>query len=212
MYEYPDSPAIAWDYLEAGTNADDIYFGWVRYNGVLWLVYRGSVTKTDWAHDLYTFYNPCISDALGPVHPGFYSGLQATVQKFLNARKPGEPIGITGHSLAAGRGSLATGLCCVANARPDYRIVFGEPHSASSELSGIIRPVATSLSYRNTGGSNSTWEDVDEITRVPPWFDVPTERLDMTVTPDPDDPWGAFRFHHMGLYAGAVGTQKTWSR
>ena len=211
LYNYPDSPKVGWEYLNDGTDATGIYWAMVRLNGVLWIVYRGSVTKLDWERDFYTFYDPFLHDQLGPIHPGFYEGLPDTIQVALNFAKPNDIIGVTGHSLGAGRASLATGLLCIAKKIPAVRIVFGEPHSGKAELAQIVGNVSRSESYRADGGPNSTWEDVDLVTAVPPWFDVPGPRTNVIVNPPANDPWGVWRYHHMSGYAKTIGIQQTWS-
>jgi hypothetical protein len=206
LYDYPDSPKVAWEYRGID---DGVAWAMVRLNGVLWVVYRGSVTDLDWERDLYAFYDPFLHDQLGPIHPGFYQGLPDTVQKILAFAKPDEPIGVTGHSLGAGRGSQSTGLLAVAGRPPLTRIVFGEPHSGRDELAKITAPYL-GPSYRADGGPNASWDEVDTVTAVPPWFNTPGPRTDVMVTPPTDDPWGAFRFHHMQGYARAVGYSETF--
>lgn len=199
LYDYADSLKVAWEYRAVD---DGVAWAMVHYNNKLWVVYRGSVTTQDWERDLYAFVDPFLHDALGPIHPGFYKGLSSTVQKIVAYAKPDEEIGITGHSLGAGRASQATGLLALAGSASS-RIVFGEPHSGGAELARITAPYL-GPSYRNTGGPNADWDDVDHVTAVPPWFQTPGPRTDLTVTPPSDDSWGAFRYHHMQLYADAI--------
>lgn len=210
LYRYPDSPNIAWDYLDDGTNSGGVYWAMVRYNGLLWVVYRGSVTKQDWVRDFYAFDDPFVHSALGPIHPGMYQGLPVTIQKVLSFASPNEPIGVTGHSLGAGRATLATGLLVVAKRPPAARIVFGEPHTGRTQLANLFLNVP-GPSFRNTGGPRSDWDHIDQVTMVPPWFATPTARTDNTVAPIPNDPWGPFRYHHMSLYAAATGIQQTYA-
>ena len=209
LYDYPDSPKVSWDYR---AEDDGIHWAMVRYQGLLWIVYRGSVDKQDWIRDFYAFYDPFLHDSLGPIHPGFYEGLPTTVEKILNFAKPDDLIGITGHSLGAGRASQATGLLALAGRPPitGGRAVYGEPHSGGDELARITAPYL-GPSYRADGGPNASWDEVDMVTAVPPWFNTPGPRTDVAVTPIPNDPWKAFRFHHMSLYAKAVGIQETWA-
>jgi hypothetical protein len=210
LYAYPDSPRVAWEHLDDGTGSNGVYWAAVRLNGVLWGVYRGSVTQLDWERDLYAFYDPFLHDQLGPIHPGFWKGIPGTVDTLLAMAKTGEPIGLAGHSLAAGRASLATGELCVRGRPPLTRIVFGEPHSGGSELAKITGPYL-GPSFRNVKGPDADWEDMDQVTIVPPWFQTPGPRTDLTVTPNPNDPWGVFKYHRASLYAGAVGVTETWA-
>lgn len=209
LYEYSDSPKVSWDYKDDGSGSDGVCWAAVRLDGVLWCVLRGSVTDQDWERDFYTLVNPFLHDDLGLIHPGFYKGLPLVRDRFLSLAKTGESVGVTGHSLGAGRSRLLTGLLCVAGRMPVCRRAFGEPHSGGDKLDQIISVVKDDISYRNVGQDADDWEDYDLVTTVPPWFNRPTF-TDETVEPLPNDPWGAFRYHHMSLYAKAVGIQKTW--
>jgi hypothetical protein len=210
LYQYPDCAVVSWDYKDDGSGSDGVYWAAVRLNGILWCVLRGSVTQQDWQRDFYDWVDPFLHDDLGTIHPGFYKGLPLVRDRLLSLAKPDEPIGVTGHSLGAGRASLLTGLLCVAGRAPVQRIVFGEPHSGGETLAKVVEDVE-GPSYRADGGQNSTWEDVDEVTRVPPWFNTPTVRTDVTVTPPANDPWGVFKYHHMSGYSKAVGIEQTWA-
>ena len=210
LYQYPDSPVIGWDYRDDGSGSDGVVWAAVRLNGLLWCVLRGSVTQTDWQRDFFALTDPFLHDDLGPVHPGFYKGLPLVCDRLLSLAKPGERLGVTGHSLGAGRSWLLSGLLTTRYHAPVCRRAFGEPHSSGDNLFLINTAIADDLSYRNVGGEPCDWEDVDLVTTVPPWFNRP-KFTDLVVQPIAGDPWGPFKYHHMCLYAGAIGIQQTWS-
>lgn len=209
LYEYPDSPVIGWDHRDDGSNSDGVYWAAVRLNGIFWCVLRGSVTDTDWRRDFEALPDPFLHDDLGLIHPGFYKGLTTVRDSFVSLSKPNEPIGVTGHSLGAGRSALLTGLLCIAKRPPAVRVCFGEPRSGTEKLAVIIANVPTST-YRNIGNGTGPFQH-DLVTDVPPYLSHPNDLEDETVKPEPNDPWGMWAFHHMYLYAHAIGLQNTWS-
>lgn len=209
LYAYPDSPKVAWDYLDDGTNSDGIYWAAVRLNGILWAILRGSVLLyPDWLRDFYDWQNPFLHDDLGPIHPGFYQGIPLVRDKLLSLAKPDEPIRVGGHSLGAGRGRDLVGELVLAGRPPHYEL-FGEPHAGGAELFNITSK-ATGNTYRNIAPTGPGLDDHDLVTAAPPWFNTPPNRQDFKVTPKDKDPWGLFRFHHLGLYAGAVDPSRAW--
>lgn len=206
LYAYDGAPKVAWDYFDDGTNSDGIYWAVVRLNGILWVVNRGSVLLyPDWVRDFYDWVDPFLHDNLGQIHPGFYKGVPTVCKKVLELAKPDEKIGITGHSLGAGRGRLETGELCLSGRVPDEMVLFGEPHSGGDVLATVTAQVKSGVTFRNVGEDGADWNDYDLVTGVPPWFLKPGSRQDKIVYPATDDKWGPLRFHHFQLYAGAVG-------
>jgi len=208
LYEYPDSPKISWDYRDDGSGSDGVHWAAVRLNGLLWCVLRGSVTNVDWRRDFEALPDPFLHDDLGLIHPGFYQGLPLVRERLLSLAKAGERIGVTGHSLGAGRAALLTGLLCVAGRAPLVRVCFGEPRSGHDTLANIVKTVTT-WSYRNAGPGGPLAHDL--VTDVPGYFEHPVALSDVAAPPAADDPWSLFAWHHMALYAKAVGITETWS-
>lgn len=210
LYAYADAPKIDWLYHDDGSNSGGVYWSAVRYNGMFWVVNRGSVRLyPDWVRDFYDWVDPFLNDALGPIHPGFYQGLPIVCEKVLSLAEPDETIGVTGHSLGAGRGRQEAGLLIIAGRKVHIEL-FGEPHGGMDKLAEITAK-ATGATYRTVAPSGPGIDDHDLVTAAPPWFNTPQNRLDYPVTPPLADSWVAFKYHHCYLYARGAGASKTWA-
>src|ERR1700722_3509278 len=70
---YLAAPQAGWTHLEEAE--DGIAYGIKDFGTAIALVFRGSVTLTDWLCDAETVADPLEHAGLGPVHPGFFNGL-----------------------------------------------------------------------------------------------------------------------------------------
>lgn len=169
------------------------------------LVFRGSTSFEDWRRDFDAWAPPFGHSKIGPVHPGFLLGLDQVLQEY--EQKASGKLLVAGHSLGAGRASILCGLAVVAGIVPVGRVVFGEPRPGYQQLADLIDPIEDGRSYRN--GKFGTFEH-DFVTDVPYRIGLlqyvhPTPLTDVSALPPADDPWGIFAYHHVTLYAEAVG-------
>src|ERR1700719_4991222 len=78
-YAYSGGPFVTWDYWEDGTNNDGVVYGIKIINGIDVVIFRGSTTFLDWRRDLDTWAeSPVEHPELGPLHSGFYEGMEET--------------------------------------------------------------------------------------------------------------------------------------
>lgn len=200
-----------WAHYDDGTNDDGVVWAVKEIDEYSVLVFRGSVTLLDWRRDFQAFVDPFHHDDLGPVHPGFLSGMR-TVQREIAVLVPvGRKIILTGHSLGAARASILTGLLRLSpERRPDVvaRVVFGEPRPGFQQLAELVSQVGGS-SYRNAAdGRHDLVTDVPFA--IPPEDYVhPTSLIDVSAAPDGGlvSRWGPFALHHVGLYVKALETR-----
>jgi hypothetical protein len=209
LYAYPGQQPETWAHYDDGAYSDGVCWAVKEIEDCSIVVLRGSTTAEDWRRDFQAFANPFHHDDLGPVHPGFLSGMR-TVARELTATVPfSNKIILTGHSLGAARASILTGL--LALGRRDgviARVVFGEPRPGFQPLADLIKDVP-GRSYRNV--ANGTHDLVTDVPfSIPPEDYVhPTALIDVSAAPGADlaARWGPFALHHMGLYVQALQTQ-----
>ena len=212
IYAQPDGPQVKWDYRDDGKGQDGVCWAVKLVEDHAVVVFRGSKTVQDWALDFEAFPKRAFHhDELGPVHAGFYSGLDTVVRELV-ALYPDAglrmPLIVAGHSLGAARATLLCGLMILIGRTPVARVVFGEPRSGFAQLQDILRPILRQVSYCNGHGSH----DHDIVTNVP--FRVPPlwnyiHAVDLTIVDAPPpkdiaDLFGILSRHHMGLYVQAL--------
>lgn len=199
---YSSEPQAAW--TERVLPDDGVAYGIKDFGTAVALVFRGSATLTDWLRDAEAVADPLDHGELGPVHPGFFDGLQDLWTK-LKPELTRKPCIIAGHSLGAARASLFVGLMVIDNHPPLRRVCFGEPRPGFPQAGGIIAKVK-GRSYCNGNGRAhdlvtdvpfTTWiEDYVHPTPLVPICDTPT---DAEVRQD-----FLFAWHSMTLYAEAT--------
>jgi hypothetical protein len=204
-YLDPAQAGIAWDHFDAGSSGDQVRWAIKRIGGDVALILPGSRTLGDWLRDLQAFANPFHHDDIGPVHPGFLSGMRTLERELGGMVAKSETLHIAGHSLGAGRAAILTGLLVIDGWEPAARVVFGEPKPGFAQLASIIKDVP-GRSYRNVDGDHH-----DLVTDVP--FSFPPEEF---LHPSPVIPVcarpaaaafaqdGIFAWHHMPLYQAAL--------
>jgi hypothetical protein len=199
---YSSEPQAAW--TERVLPDDGVAYGIKDFGTAVALVFRGSATLTDWLRDAEAVADPLDHGELGPVHPGFFDGLQDLWTK-LKPELTRKPCIIARHSLGAARASLFVGLMVIDNHPPLRRVCFGEPRPGFPQAGGIIAKVK-GRSYCNGNGRAhdlvtdvpfTTWiEDYVHPTPLVPICDTPT---DAEVRQD-----FLFAWHSMTLYAEAT--------
>lgn len=199
-----------WDHYDPGDAGDRVCWGIKRIGNEAAVVFRGSITLIDWLRDLMAVANPFSHDDIGPVHPGFLSGMRTVQRELGGLIDKKTPLTITGHSLGAGRAGILAGLMVTDGWTPAARIVFGEPKPGFMQLADILRAVPINRSYRNGGDLHH-----DLVTDVP--FSAPPEEF-VHPTPviplcaEPTGDWfsrmGVFAWHHVQLYQQGVGALK----
>ena len=201
LYTSLSVPGSTWDHL---INVDGAYAGIKRVGDTDYVMFRGSTTFIDWIEDFAHFALPYPDPVLGGVHPGFRLGVIA-VKDQIDALV-GDKVVCVGHSLGAGHAQLYAGYRLVGSKPVEQIVVFGSPRPGCSILSHLLAPVPLT-SYRNTDD-----EGFDMVTKVP--FSVPPMInymqargfTDVKSTPNPNDPWLVFKYHHFGLYCKALGS------
>jgi len=201
IYDYEGFEKVTWDYLET-TNSFSIYWGLKTIDNVDYFIFRGSYTFLDWIKDFCAIENPFYT-AYGTVevHPGFHFGTPEVYQRMKPMIK-GDYI-VSGHSKGAGEADNIVVAGCLAKKPPIARIVFGEPRPGDKAFGALMQAVpGFSLINQDANGH-------DEIVDVP--FDIwpesyqhPGPLFKVSETPQPNDPWGVFAYHHMQLYYAAV--------
>lgn len=198
----PTQPNPSFAVIDDGSD-DGVFWAIAHEPDADVIVLRGSVTAGDWARD--TFAAPYVGHRrnLGPVHHGFYLGLDNAWDDMKGHLRPGMPVATVGHSLGAARATLLAAIMLDEGHAPALSVLFGEPMSGFQQLTDFLKPLPA-RSYRCGDGANH-----DPIPRLPfpipplryrrrtPLIDVVTEQVDIN-----DE--GPFVFHHMPLYAAAL--------
>jgi hypothetical protein len=183
-----------WDhYFDGGAESFGICAG-IKDNA---LIFRGSITATDWLDDLDAIgSNPMDCPQLGMVHDGFDRGMNEFFQKNSGLLRDGAIIG--GHSLGAARAWLFAGRYIAKGGTLRRVTVFGSPRPGCSELKQLLANTPKS-SYRNGD---------DPVPCVPVWLpSLPYVHViePTSVCAEPMD-WteGPMAWHNIGLYQEAV--------
>ena len=197
----PTASIEQWDHFDPGL-IDGVCWGLKRIDGFDIIALRGSAIFQDWVRDLRA--GPMLT-RIGHVHEGFHQGMEQAWTDIRGVLK--QPVIITGHSLGAARASILTALMIVDGTIPVARVVFGEPKPGFADHAKIVVSVP-GRSYRNGDGIHH-----DLVTDVP--FSFPpleytraSPIIPVSDPPPADDQWGAFSYHHIQLYFGALSALK----
>lgn len=202
----PDRPGgIVWDHYDSGAASDGVCWGLKHIGTDTVLVLRGSVTTQDWLRDLYAVANPFHHDDIGPVHPGFLSGMRTVERELGNLISKSQSLYIAGHSLGAARAAILTALLVFDGWEPTARVVFGEPKPAFMPLAKMIAHIP-GRSYRNGDSVHHDLVTDSPFSFPPEQYVHPTPIIPVCARPDGDlfQRNGIFAWHHMGLYQTAL--------
>jgi hypothetical protein len=205
LYGFPDAPPVAW---AAKGTCGPVYWGLARDyagSGSDAVVFRGSTTPLDFARDLLVTPTPFTHPSLGPIHAGFWQGMEGATQAIYPLlRQAPTPIIATGHSLGGAHAALFAGILA-SNSLPNHKthvakITFGEPRPA---LTLHLRLVLTDsgveqLTYVNQGGFIG-----DIVPALPPGYRASTNTFDI-LHASPHGIirllWGPLAPHHLSFY------------
>lgn len=204
LYAYRDQPVVEWAHFDAGLD-DGVCWALSTADDVDVIVLRGSETTPDWVHDFETWADELVGyPSLGQVHHGFSVGLPKMWEEAKTMIGP--KVIVTGHSLGAGRACILAGMMAQDERPPLRRICFGEPRSGYRPLAHALATIAAG-SYRNfgTGGHDVVTGVPFSIPGFP--FEHPSALKDVCAPPDVGlvQSWKIFAWHHMSLYAQALG-------
>lgn len=186
-----------------------------RYDDCDAVVFPGTDDIEQWIEDFAAIPRTTPHPLLGPVHAGFWIGVEAATQEIVKALRPGVPHIVTGHSLGAAHAWLYAGLTCQEGTtglqRPPERIVcFGSPKpSMGTKLADALGNAnIPRVSYRNaTPGGYDRVTDLPYTIRPELDWQQPEFLTDVAVQP-PDVSFAALRWpwHAIALYQqGAYG-------
>jgi hypothetical protein len=190
-----------WDFLWRGPSDDDLTVCVLRIGGLTAIVFPGTTDVQGWLRDFEAVdATPHDHPQLGPVHVGFWAGMDQAYQILDQQRFLDGPLLVAGHSLGAARAILFSGLLTAAGKPPLAIVTCGEPRAGMAALVRLLEPVPI-RSYRNRE---------DPVWAVPfhlPLFgyDHPRPPIALDAAPMANDPWGPLADHHIELYAAGVG-------
>lgn len=193
-----------WSHYDAGED-DGICWALLHTDDANVITLRGSATFLDWIRNLLALALPFTHHQMGPVHPGFLLGLDHAWSEMKLMLDMSRPVVFTGHSLGAGRADILCGMAILDRIEVARRVCFGEPKPGFQPLAKLLQTIP-GASYRN-GEADGHAHDL--VTNVP--FNLPPEDyvhptpLIKVTAPPTDWSWGAFAWHHMGLYVTALG-------
>lgn len=192
-----------------GVGLSGICYGLIETPEENQIYLRGSADLADWAHDLFAAPVIFPHETFGPVHAGFFAGMDRLANQISTKIDFSKPTRIYGHSLGAARARALTALFLEnyqKNPAMLETVVFGEPLSGMQQLANFLKPVV-SRSYRN--GAGFFFDMVTTVPpRIPPLLWVRASKL-IHVSQSPatgiiEEALDPFSFHHMPLYAAAV--------
>lgn len=165
---------------------------------------RGSVTAEDWIRDFVALASPFEHQKFGEVHPGFLIGMDDATDAMFAMWNKKARIVIAGHSLGAGRASIAAAefLQRGVPANLIRTVTFGQPKPGMQFFADYISGV-TQTSYRNTFGGSHDIVTSLALTLPGQWYVHPKPLIDVSQAPANSDVT-CTALHHMPLYAAAL--------
>lgn len=158
LYAYPDSPRVAWDYLDDGRrDPANIYWAarWLAggellaccCRGSTWESYGTGIPGVDWLHDLLAAFPDPGDNPLG-LALGFDEGTEVMARTAAGIAA-GKPMAWVGHSLGASRATDGATHSIQAGATVLARVVWGEPLSGGEGARRVLSAIPHQVSYCN---------------------------------------------------------------
>lgn len=200
---YLGPAAAPWDVYESGSGDSGICWALLKSPDEYLFLLRGSRTFEDWLRDFIALATPWNHPVFGECHPGFVIGMDAACDQMYSEWDKKTPIVFAGHSLGAGRSSIAVAefLQRKVPASLMHCVLFGEPKPGMQSLADYIKDVPR-VSYQNHFESRS-----DVVTRIPltlpgEWYVHPHPLTPVSI--GQDQGLSSSALHNMNLYAQAV--------
>lgn len=191
------NPAAAWDYQ---AEVSGVWVAIRQMPDCDAVVFRGSITAEDWIRDFSALPEVADHPELGPLHAGFFAGMDDAHGWAVDRLRQGVDVVVTGHSLGAARALIFAGLV-----KPKRCAVFGSPKPGFQQLGDALDEAGVEVAcYRNAPASGH-----DRVTDLPPSFPPelpwthPGKGVDVAAEPATGD-LSPFRYHHIGLYQAGV--------
>lgn len=190
-----------WDLRWAGPADDDLTVCVEKLGDMTVIVFPGTTDIQGWLRDFEAVPStPHDHPQLGPVHAGFWAGVDQAYQIVSQAGCLDGPVIVGGHSKGAANGILFAGLLTAAGKPPAAVVTCGEPRAGMALLARLLAPVPI-RSYRNLD------DPVCDVPFTLPGFDYqhPRALIPLAAAPLAGDPWGPLAAHHIELYAEGIG-------
>jgi len=124
----------------------------------VFLVFRGTMTTTEWLRDFTIRLAPYPYGAHGKVHDGFiqtYGDFRSRIQETLGPLAPGRKLFVTGHSLGAALATLAAAdAASTGRAVPAAVYTFGSPRVGDRDFAEDYNRVLGKRSFRIANSSD----------------------------------------------------------
>lgn len=199
----------AWDFVYQGTISENLTVCVIRLGDTNVIVFPGTTQIYGWLRDFEAIDStPIEHPQLGPVHIGFWAGMDQVWQA-LTARGclAGRTI-VAGHSLGAARAVLFAGLLTAAGKPPALVLTCGEPRAGMAPLVKLLAPV-TIRSYLNDPTNGFPDDPVWGVPFHMPLlfgYDHPRAPIVRPCTPLAQDPWELLAAHHIQIYGESIGS------
>lgn len=194
-------PDASWDHVYRGQADDDLTVCVKRLGDTAIIAYPGTTDVEGWLRDFEAFSVEIRTHPqLGPLHAGFWSGMDAAIADINTATAGAGRAIVVGHSLGAARATEHAGMLTANGSPPAAVVVFGEPKAGMAPLATLLAGVPI-RSYRNGD---------DPVPLVPftiPGFPYqhPRPLLALDAPPLADDPWGRLLgWHHIQNYYNGI--------
>jgi predicted lipase len=174
---------------------DSVYVGKVRLNGSIVLVFRGSVTPTDWLRDFECV--PVAVPLIGTVHAGMWAGVSDMFDR-LNLQAV-DAVSIVGHSLGCAHAAFTARLCLLRGIAVRQLYMLAPPRMGYADFIDGLRNVGDLRAWHN---GLDIVTDVPVVTDDMPWAQFPL--IEIVETPGGIENLNPIDYHAVELYARGI--------